>query len=330
MKALFNAILDGLTFTDLAGKRHPRTYTVLTGVILILLIALSLGVGLEHKSMMDEVQSTPIPVAVTIEPSEQVEPTLTPEEPCHSDPKNWTFLDIAPDDNFKRIEPVCVYEGLERSVAWAIAVRSGYTRAEAAKTLGFSELPMRQMSEVMALTNTKGPLSLAVSFTPSHPGFAEWRVGSDGKPAVAYALRGCFRTYKVVGNQTDEWNKDYPVICVLSEDSYGLQIVFQLDGQIFTSSAEPTRSFALFGYAGNGDWVWLGTQKEPKTDLKTMPSYREEAQLSAKQFDLPVWDAAWLEKDFEMSAKALPEDWQSHTQESDKESILNGLNEALK
>lgn len=330
MKPLLNAILDGLTFTDIAGKRHLRTYVVLTSIVLFLLVILASCVALEHKTMMDEVQSTPLPVAITAQPSALPESTPTPEEPCHSDTANWTFLDVMPGDNFKRIEPACVYEGLGRSAAWAIAVRSGYTRAEAAQALGFSEFPMRQMSEVTALTNTKGPLSLAVSFTPAHPDFAEWRVNPNGETAIVYAMRGCFRTYEVVGNQAQEWNVDYPVICVLSEDSSGSQIVFQLDGHTFTSPSAPTRSFALFGYTGNGDWVWLGTQKEPKVGLETIPDFLEEARTSAEQFGLPVWDTAWLEKNFELPAKPLPESWQSHTQESDKQAILSGLNEALK
>ena len=114
MKPLLNAILDGLTFTDIAGKRHPRTYVVLTSIVLFLLVILASCVALEHKTMMDEVQSTPLPVAIAVQPSALPESTPTPEEPCHSDPANWTFLDVLPGDNFKRIEPACVYEGLDR------------------------------------------------------------------------------------------------------------------------------------------------------------------------------------------------------------------------
>src|SRR5690606_23333860 len=34
MNSLWKTILDGLTYTDLAGKRQPRIYTVVSGLIL--------------------------------------------------------------------------------------------------------------------------------------------------------------------------------------------------------------------------------------------------------------------------------------------------------
>lgn len=330
MKSLFNTILDGLTFKDLAGKRHPRTYVILTGLILLLLIILAACTALEHKAVMDEVQGTPVPVEVSPEPTVSAEPTQTiTAQACPTNPTEWTFLETLPGDNFKRLEPACVYESLGKSVAWALAVRSGYTRAEAAEALGFADFPMRQLSQVMALTNTKGPLSLAVSFTPAHPGFAEWRVTTDGKVAIAYALRGCFRTSEVVGNQAKSWNTDYPVMCVLSEDSSGSQIVFQLDGHTFTSTATPTRAFVLFGYASNGNWVWLGTQKEPKVTLETIPDFSQEAQTASRLHALPIWNADWLEKTYGLPDKPLPEGWQSQTRETDKQAILAGLNASL-
>lgn len=329
MKSLSKNILDGLTFTDIDGKRHPRTYVVLVGIILLLLTMLASCVALEHKSMMDEVQSTPNPVTVTEQPTVSIEPTqgeVATEEPCPIDPAKWVFTDTLPGVKFKRIEPACVYEGLSQSVAWALAVRSGYTRAEAAEALGFADFPMRRLNEVAALTDTKGPASLQVSFTPPHPDFAEWRVGGDGKPAISYALRGCFRTFEVVGNQAKSWNQDYPVICTLSEDSSGSGVVYQLGGHTYASFSEPIRSFALFGYAGNGNWVWLGTQKEPKTSLSDMPNFREDASLTAKLHDLPVWDGAWLEETYGLAGKTLPDGWQSMTSDEDKQDILETLN----
>ena len=329
MKNLFNLIVDGLTYKDLAGKRHPRVYTVLTIMILLFLALLVSCAGQQNKAMMEPVLATPAPVQVTLEPVASPEPTQGVTETCPSNPDEWTFADALPDDNFKRIEPACVYEGLGKSVAWALAVRSGFTRAEAAQALGFTEFPMRRLSEVMALTDTKGPVALAVSFTPPHPDFAEWRVMDDGRLALVYALRGCFRTFDVVGNQAQSWNTDYPVICVLSEDSAGSKIVFNLDGNAFTSSSEPTRSFALFGYAADGSWIWLGTQKDPKVALATIPNFFDDAKISAGLFGLPVWDAAWMGEKYNLPAKMLPEGWQSMTNESEQQAILDGLNKFM-
>jgi hypothetical protein len=330
MNSLLSTILDGLTFKDLAGQRHPRKYVIPTGVIVLILALLGLWVALERKSMLQAVQSTPIPVVFSLEPTASAQPTTVTTDQCPTNPAAWTFQDILPADNFKRIEPTCVYEGLGKSAAWALAVRSGYTRAEAAQALSFAALPMRSLSEVTTMTSTKGPLAMKVAFSPPHPDFAEWRVDESGKPALAYTLRGCFRTYQVVGNQAKSWNADYPVICALSEDFSGSKIVFQLDDHIFTSPAEPSRSFVLFGYGGDGNWVWLGTQIEPKVALGNMPNFLEEARLSAELHELRVWDAAWASEKYGLSVKALPEGWQSQNNESDKQAILDGLNEFLK
>ncbi len=331
MRSLFNAVLDGLTFRDLAGKRKPRAFTVLAGLILLLLLILAACAALEHKSVMDEVQGTPAPVEVTPEATPSQEPTETAAKSasCPTDPAQWVFQEALPDDNLKRIEPACVSQGLEKAVAWALAVRSGYSRAEAAKALGFADLPMRRLNEVTALTNTRGPESIPVAFTPPHPDFAEWRVTEDGQPALSYALRGCFRTYEVVGNQARPWNKEYPVICALSEDSFGTRIVFQLGEHTFTAPAEPTRSFALFGYSAEGNWVWLGTQKEPKVSLSMLPDFQQESQLAAQLHNLPVWEATWLKETYHLPPKALPEGWQTLTSEADKQAILESLNAVL-
>ena len=326
MEKLFNLIVDGLTYKDLAGKRHPRVYSVLTILILLFLALLVAFTGQQNKAMMATVKETPALVQLTLEPSAPPEQTQAVTETCPTNPDGWSFADVLPDNNFKRIEPACVYEGLGKSVAWALAVRSGFTRAEAAQALGFTDFPMRRLSEVMALTDTKGPAALAVSFTPPHPDFAEWRVTDDGRLALTYSLRGCFRTYEVIGNQAEPWNKDYPVICVLSEDSAGSEIIFRLDGHTFTSTAEPTRSIALFGYGTDGNWVWLGTQKDPKVALSAIPNFLDDAKVSAGLFGLPVWDAAWMGEKYSLPAKTLPEGWQTMNSKSDRQAILDGLN----
>lgn len=325
MKSLFNAILDGLTFKDIVGKRQPRAYTVLTGLVLILLFVLASCVALERSAMMDEVQGTPETVQITVEPSATLEPTPVAET-CPADPADWNFVDIQPGNNLKRLEPFCVHDNLAKAVAWALAAREGYTRAEAAQALGFAEMPLHRLSEVTILTDTRGPLPMQVSFTPTHPDFAEWRVDAQGKPALAYALRGCFRASTVAGNKAELWNKDYPVICTLSEDSSGAQIVFNLDGRTATSEAKPTRSFVLFGYAGDGKWFWLGTQKEPKVGLETLPNYANEAAESARVNGEAVWNAAWLEETFGLGMKTLPENWQTASDETERQTILDALN----
>ena len=59
MKSLWKTILDGLTYKDLAGKRQPRIYTVVTGLILLLLFVAGGMAGLNRYLLMSRVQATP-------------------------------------------------------------------------------------------------------------------------------------------------------------------------------------------------------------------------------------------------------------------------------
>ena len=329
MKVLFNRLLDGLTFKDIAGKRQPRIYVQLSGVILILLITLVSGTALERNNMLNKVRGTPVSVQVTSQPTVTNEPTATLSDICPTNPQDWKFVDVFPDDNFKRIEPTCVYEDMNKSVAWALAVREGYTRAEAMQALGFPDLPMQRLNQVMAMTNTKGPLSLKMSFTPTHPDFAEWRVDKSGNPAISYALRGCFRTDTIVGNKSEAWNTDFAVICALSEDSTATKVVVKLNSPTYTSSAAPIRSFVLFGYTTDKKWLWLGTQAEPKIGLDTLQDPGKEAKFNAEQYGAVLWDASWLHQAYGLSMKPLPENWQGATFDADRNAILSGLNTYL-
>ena len=65
MKSLWKTILDGLTYKDLAGKRQPRAYTVMTGLILLLLLMAGGMAGLNRYLLMSRVQATPVSVSLT-------------------------------------------------------------------------------------------------------------------------------------------------------------------------------------------------------------------------------------------------------------------------
>ena len=329
MKSLCNAILDGLTFKDIAGKRQPRSYVVLTGLILLLILLLASCVALERNAMMDEVRGTPETVRITSEPVTTEAPATDITEPCPSNPADWTFVEVLSGDNFQRIAESCVYDGLAKSVAWALAVRSGYTREAATQTLGFSATPLELVNEVITITNTQGPASALVTFTPPHPDFAEWRVDSEGVPAIAYALRGCFRTSRVIGNQSQSWNEDYPVLCVLSEDSTASFVTVALDGHVYTSEAEPMRTFSLFGYRGMGEWVWLGTRQEPKVPLAKLKDFQIEAQAASGLYGAELWDVAWLGHSFGLEPQLLPDNWQNTQSDADLKIIMNELNRYL-
>ncbi len=197
MKSLWKTILDGLTYKDLAGKRQPRIYTVVTGLILLLLLMAGGMAGLNRFLLMRMVQATPEVVSIPTETQVALETEIPATETaeteassgCPMDSSKWSFTPTMISETYQVIQPACVYQGLEKTIAWALAVREGYSRAEATELLGFSEMPMRQMETVTIPKNANELIDVPVSFIPTHPEFKEWRLndewqsGSDLCPA---------------------------------------------------------------------------------------------------------------------------------------------------
>ena len=336
MKSLWKTILDGLTYKDLAGKRQPRIYTVVTGLILLLLFMAGGMAGLNRYLLMSRVQATPEAVAF---PTQTMEPMATETivtSPsgavdsfgCPTDSSEWSFTPTMISENYQIIQPACVYQGLEKTIAWALAIREGYSRAEATELLGFSEMPMRQMETVTLPKDTNDLVDVPVSFIPPNPDFKEWRLNANGKAAVAYGLRGCFETSSVNGNRVEIWGGEYPVICLVVEDAENTHILYALNDHIYTSTATPIRSFLLFGYLGDGQWVWLGTQTEPKLEITDAKENASDRLTVATLYDSQPWDAKWLSTTYHLDMQTLPENWQSLTDENDKQYILSVLSGA--
>ena len=222
MNSLWKTILDGLTYKDLAGKRQLRAHTAIALLILLLLTLVGCFIVLSRVRLMSKVEVAPLPVVITTEP--KIEPTSMPQPPtayepgCPTDSDQWSLAETVIPQNYKIIQPACVYESLGKTVDWALAVRNGYSRAEATSLLGFDEMPMQRLDQVTILADT-GPLDVPVSFIPPDPDFTEWRVNARGESSVTYALRGCFRTSTIVGSKIETWGGEYPVICVVIEDA---------------------------------------------------------------------------------------------------------------
>lgn len=336
MKSFWKTILDGLTYKDLAGKRQPRVYTVVTGLILLLLFMAGGMAGLNRYLLMSRVQATPEVVSLPTQTTEPVatEPIATPSLGgtdsfgCPTDSSEWSFTPTMISENYQIIQPACVYQGLEKTVAWALAVRQGYSRAEATALLGFTQMPIRQMETVMIPKNANDLVDVPVSFIPPHPEFREWRLNERGEPAITYALRGCFRTSSIRGNRLETWGGDYPVICLVAEDAENTHIHYSLNGHAYTAAAIPMRSFLLFGYLEDGLWVWLGTQTEPKLEITNAGEIASDRLTVATLYDSTPWDARWLSSTHQLDMRALPEGWQSSTQENEKKYILSVLSGA--
>ena len=332
MKSLWKTILDGLTYQDLAGRRQPRAFTVLTLLILAVLLLAAGQAWLNHFLLMRQVRATAELVSIPVTSPDlqpivlQQAPTTVTPASCPTDPASWSLSDVVISQNYKTIQPACVYEGLARTVAWALAAREGYSRSEATTRLGFTSMPMRQLDRVTVLTDTQGPTDVPVAFIPPHPSFAEWHVDDQGRPAVIYGLRGCFRTSSVTGNRVAVWGGEYPVICVVAEDSHATHVVYGLDGHQYTSPATPMRSFLLFGYVADGRWAWLGTRADPQLPITDIEKSSRELMTVAALFDAQPWDAQWLSNLYDMEMQALPGNWINLNDEAEKQAILDGLN----
>ncbi len=333
MKSLWKTILDGLTYKDLAGKRQPRVYTVVTGLILLLLLLAGGMAGLNRYLLMRHIQATPEAVSIPTETQSPVETEIPATETteaeassgCPTDSTKWSFTPTVISKTYQVIQPACVYQGLEKTIAWALAVREGYSRTEATELLGFTEMPMRQMETVTIPKNANELVDVPVSFIPTHPDFKEWRLNERGKASVTYALRGCFETSSVEGNRVEIWGGEYPVICLVVEDAENTHILYALNNHMFISTATPMRSFLLFGYLGDGQWVWLGTQTEPKLEITDAEEIASDRLTVATLYDSQPWDARWLNTTHHLEMQSLPENWQSFRDENEKQYILSVL-----
>jgi hypothetical protein len=323
VKSLYEAILNGLTYRDLAGRRQLRLFAVIAITIFILLIILGLAALLQRSEMMQDVSSIPLPVEyqATEPPAPQVE-VENSVELCPSDPADWALADIVLDMNYKTIQPACVYTDLGKTVAWVMAIRSGYSRADAQELLGFDEMPVALLDQISIPNEGDGLDEMSLRFAPPHPDLREWRVDQHGEISVAYGLRGCFRTSSVAGNRIATWNADYAVICVVVEDANNIFTVYSLDGHLYSAHSAPMRSYLLFGYSEELGWLWLGTQESPKIAIDDWQERQSERETVALLFDAEDWDADWLLATRNLSYQELPEDWLAARDDAEGAAIL--------
>lgn len=325
-------MLDGLSYTDLAGKRQPRVYAVVSGMILILLLTTGGMAVLNRAWLMRRVQAVSIPVEDRSPAESTVPATGTARQAgspaCPEDPAQWTFTPTMAGGSYQGIQPACVHRGLERTVAWALAVRQGYSRAEAARLLGFPAMPVRQLDSVPIPGEAGRLVNVPVRFSPTHPDLREWRLNGQDTAAVTYALRGCFETASVAGNRVEIRDEGYAVICLVIEDAENTRVLYALNGHMYTSTATPMRTFQLFGYTGGGEWVWLGTQNTPKMEITDAEHIARERQTMAALYESQPWDAGWLGRTHHLEMQPLPEGWQTCTEESEKQAILSVLSGA--
>jgi hypothetical protein len=328
-------MLNFFTYTDLSGKRRLRTYVIIAIASFTLLLLLAGGATLWRIWAFSpaEIAETPVfaPLAETAIP--EAIPTHTPEA-CPSDPVDWALLDMPLSKNYKSLSPDCVYTELERTVAWVLAISEGYCLAEATEKLVFSTMPMTmQTGDLTILTDNKGPVAVQMLISPQMPELAQWAIDQSGNPATHMALRGCFRTSTFAGNERQDWGEGYEVICVVSKDSEAAYGLMQLGEHLFTGGdgqISASRTFLLFGYKEKS-WTWLGWREDGgRVSYEEIGLTAELAsadrQMKSSIFGLPLWDSAWLEENYVLAMKPLPDDWQGARDTAERDAILHEIN----
>lgn len=331
--------MDNLTYTDLSGKRRLRNYVKAAIVILALMLVVYAYAAWQRSQFLADVTDGPQPLdPALIPPTATVvalAPTATPEA-CPTNPDDWKLVEVIPNDNFRRIEPACVYAGLERAVAWQLATSMGYTRAEANQALGFDKMPASPFGlpqdengyYMNVLTNQKGPLALGVNVDSQHPNYASWAIDSAEKPMAAAQLRGCFRTRSMTGgNLIEEWGNGYPVVCVLAVDGWWFSHL-RIGEFGWTNNLEPSmmRSFYYYGYGGNGEWISVGRARDLSVELDPA-TLADEYKLFSQFYQTPLWDADWLAATYGLTMRPLPENWKDYTDVAGRDEILKLVNQ---
>ena len=209
---------------------------------------------------------------------------------CPIDPEDWS-LGSGYGTNYRPIQPACVYAGLERTVAWVLAMRSGYSWDRATRELGFLAMPVARIDQAEYVSQFQG----------------EWWVDDDGKVAVAYGLRGCFRTEESPEDQAVVWGKEYPVVCVVAEDAINTRTVYASDGHVSSLPHDPIRTYLLFGYMGDNLWVWLKADEEPHVRIDEPERALDESAAVALLYDARFWDFQWLGSYMHLLGQPLPE-----------------------
>jgi hypothetical protein len=294
-------------YKDLKGRPRLRRYISAALAILILLAGMGMlgqAQTVSREAPSGNLQLEPSAAVVLAPPTAAPTPQPSPTTaPCPVDPEAWSFVEIFPDDHYRRIEPACVYAGVARTAAWMLLERMGYSKAGAAERLGFDGVPWEPVLSVYGFTNLKGPLDLALlSEWPAHPDFQFWQVDDEGRPALAASLRGC---YRIPAGEVG-------VICVLALDRSPGSAVSVLGGLHIAHHAlhlPGSRTFHLLEYAGGGNWVLLGQLDGLSLELEGIDQMEAERQRVSDRLGAEPWDAAWLFTAYGLTMEILPPDW---------------------
>lgn len=311
-------------YRELDGRLRLRRYVSAALGILGMLAGMAL-LGRAQRNPVREPAAQAFaepPAGADPGPSPTPVPSPSPTaESCPEDPEYWDFTPIFPDDNYRRIEPACVYEGVARAAAWMLLERMGHTKPGAAEMLGFDWVPWEPIQSIHGFTNLKGPLDLQLlAEWPAHPEFRFWQVDEEGRPAVAIGLRGCYRLPAETAG----------VICVIALDRSPGASVSMLGDLAMAHHAlhlPGSRTFHLLRYTGSGQWGLIGRLAGLSIEITGVDQMSAERVRVAERLGTVPWDPAWLLGTYEVAMEPLPADWRLYRMdEATVEAIGDALN----
>ena len=337
-----DSMKNNFSYRGADGKRKLRAWVIAALAILGLLVIVG-GYSVYAAGVRQaQIQATPRPITdlPTFTPT-AVPPTAAPTSSdasanCPSDSANWNLVDVWDNNNYKRIDPPCVYLGLSKPIAWLLAAQgAGWTNQDAVNKLAFKYGPYDNQQGVMDFLPSQAgskPFSITMNWSPLHKDFQVWSVVNNSVVSDTFVLAGCYRTYDLVGNQKQYWSSQYTsssytVICEVVQDWPAGWAVNELDGNVYSKQNKSGgRTPAYFAYDNQPQvhtWYYLGNDKTIDISATDMSTTQADAQ---QLFNSPVWDLAWLQKTYGMDPLPLPADWQNHTSQADQDAILAILN----
>ena len=317
-------IFEILTYADGGGIRRLRDYVKVTLGILVLVLVVGVVGVYNHNQMISEVMEAPRPLDVNLipTPTEQVLIPVSQILECPANPADWALADnvSVSGSNLKGLSPQCVFDQLDKTVAWYYATSVfGYSRKDAADLFGFSRIPMEYQFEtggIRVVTDFKvEPQKVALRFPSDNTGLKEWRLDTNGRPAVEFIFNGCSRTTSMSGGEVFSWGGAYPVVCQYSGDFLTKYYISDVNGKTLTiSGSENVRRFMWFGYAGNGNWVLLGIAKDWEYDLSQIQN------RGASTINPSV-----MAENYGITPLALPDNWTAFTGQEFVDAFLEEL-----
>lgn len=310
------------TYSTRTGNK-VRSHVKVAFVIFAMIAALAVVAAVNRNQMMSEVMATPRALDSNFIPTKTavVAAPVLPNEVCPSDPASWTLSDqpMTFGSNLKALTPQCVYDQLEKTVAWVYATTAlGYTRAAAAGALGLQQQNtlITNLASLSVLTDFKDqPQTVDVISAVNNSKLAEWRVTGNGEPGLEMSFSGCFATSTLTGGQVVSWGHGYPVVCQFFADYRNQYLISNANAKLLTiETSKNVRRPMWFGYIGNGNWTWLGSGKVWDVELAQLP---EEAST--------LTTVVMAEK-YGITSLPLPQNWQSAVGQEFSDAFLAELN----